>query len=333
MDDLFSRLAREVSEITTKKLGEIQKVAQETKILAINARIEAARAGDAGRTFATVTDEVKSIATRVQTVADELDLGLSSRVSQLEAVSTGIRGSRLADLALNMIDIMDRNLYERSCDVRWWATDSAVVAACANPDADSLSYASSRLGVILDSYTVYLDLWIADLSGTVIASARPGRYPDVIGSSVAGTQWFTQALATKDGTEYAVADVEQVPRLGNSRVATYATAVRADGRADGAVIGALGIFFDWTPQAQGVVDSVRLTDEERPFTRCLLIDKDGRVLAASDDQGVLSETISLNVQGPQGYLDLGHGELLGYALTPGYETYPGLGWYGVIQQR
>ena len=29
---------------------------------------------------------------------------------------------------------MDRNLYERSCDVRWWATDAAVVDAIASSD-------------------------------------------------------------------------------------------------------------------------------------------------------------------------------------------------------
>lgn len=35
----------------------------------------------------------------------------------------------MTDLALNVVDLIDRNLYERSCDVRWWATDSAVVQA------------------------------------------------------------------------------------------------------------------------------------------------------------------------------------------------------------
>ena len=33
----------------------------------------------------------------------------------------------MVDLALNAIEFIDRNLYERTCDVRWWATDSAVV--------------------------------------------------------------------------------------------------------------------------------------------------------------------------------------------------------------
>ncbi len=37
------------------------------------------------------------------------------------AMSHRANGERLVDLALNAIEIIDRNLYERSCDVRWWA--------------------------------------------------------------------------------------------------------------------------------------------------------------------------------------------------------------------
>ena len=46
-----------------------------------------------------------------------------SMIGQLEQH----RGQRLTDLAHHMIEIIDRNLYERSCDVRWWATDAALV--------------------------------------------------------------------------------------------------------------------------------------------------------------------------------------------------------------
>ncbi|MFP3526735.1 chemotaxis protein, partial [Pantoea sp. SIMBA_072] len=82
---------------------------------------------------------------------DELNTLGNRLVSQL-------RGGRLADLALNMIDIMDRNLYERSCDVRWWATDSAVVDCATAPSEANRRQAVQRLGVILGAYTVYLDL-------------------------------------------------------------------------------------------------------------------------------------------------------------------------------
>ena len=35
-----------------------------------------------------------------------------------------MRSLVMDNLALNAIELIDRNLYERTCDVRWWATDS-----------------------------------------------------------------------------------------------------------------------------------------------------------------------------------------------------------------
>jgi hypothetical protein len=333
MENEFVALARQVSILTGAKLGQIRQVAQMTKILAINARIEAGRAGEAGSSFAVVADEVKGVSQTVSGLADELETGLAQQMKELDAVGAAVQGNRLADLALNMIDIIDRNLYERSCDVRWWATDSAVHQLCADPTAEARDHASGRLGVILDSYTVYLDLWIADVKGTVLANARPEKYRSVIGSSVSDTQWFKEAIRTRDGSQFAVADIAVEPKLVGAQTAVYATAVREGGRADGPVIGALGIFFDWQPQAQNVVDNVRLSDEERKLTRCLLLDHAGRVIAASDHVGILTETIKLKAAGPQGRYRDHSGAIHGYARTPGYETYPGLGWYGVVIQR
>ncbi len=67
------------------------------------------------------------------------------------------------------IDLIDRCLYERTCDVRWWATDSAVVDALAHATPHSYEYATRRLGVILKAYTVYLDLVLADHTGIIMA--------------------------------------------------------------------------------------------------------------------------------------------------------------------
>ena len=115
----------------------------------------------------------------------------------------------------------------------------------------------------------------------------------------------------------------------------YATAIRKGGESDGEVLGVLGIFFDWQPQARAVVTGVRMGDAEKAVTRCLLVDQNHRVIAASDDAGLLSETLRLHTghDGTGSYVDEESGELVGYALTPGYETYRGLGWYGVIVQK
>ena len=336
-NELFE-LSRGVLDVASKKVSLIEDITRRTKMLAMNALIEAARAGDAGRGFAVVANEVSEISKQVNTITHELRTEIVARVDHLTTTGSAMvremHGKRLADLALNMIEIIDRNLYERSCDVRWWATDSAVVDCAADPTEENRRHASHRLGVILESYTVYLDLWICDLKGEVIATGRPDRYRNAVGAGVADEAWFRQALNTRNGGDFTVGDVMRNPRLDDRVVATYATAIRRDGEADGEPIGVLGIFFDWEPQAAAVVQGVRLEDGERSRSRCLLLDARHRVIASSDGRGLLSETIALR----QGDGTIGHyadpsGRVFGYALTPGYETYKGLGWYGAIVQE
>lgn len=336
MPERVVALSEEVSKIANDKVARIQTVTHRTKLLAINALIEAAHAGERGKGFAVVAQEVGLVSDEIKELSDSLTQELAPRLLNLDSLGRQlvqqVRGGRLADLALNMIEIIDRNLYERSCDVRWWATDSAVVDACANQSSGATGFASKRLGVILDSYTVYLDLWIADMDGRVIANGRPDRYPGVIGTNVAHEPWFRQALGTKDGGDFAVADVTTNGQLDNALVSTYATAVREGGENDGRPIGALGVYFDWQPQAQTIVEGLRMPDDERSRTRALLIDSNFRVIAASDGVGLLAEQFSLRAEQPMGYYTAEGNSMVGYALTPGYETYAGLGWYGVIQQ-
>src|SRR3954469_12613177 len=211
MPERIIDLAQEVSKLAGKSVDEILRITGTTKILAMNALIEAARAGEAGKAFAVVAEDVGNVSKRISEVAGNLNESLGSRVAELDRLGkslvANVRGTRLNDLALNMIEIIDRNLYERSCDVRWWATDSAVVDCVSKPVPEVAQFCSKRLGVILDAYTVYLDIWVCDLQGRVLASGRPGKFPGVKGRTVGTAPWFRQALAQRDGTEFAVADV------------------------------------------------------------------------------------------------------------------------------
>lgn len=330
-------LSERLSKVAGAKIGEISSINREAKMLAINALITAARAGEAGKAFAIVAEEFKRIASEIDDVAIGMETQVRADLQELSAVGAAIlghlRGQRLADLALNAIEIIDRNLYERTCDVRWWATDSAVVDSVARPSPEASRHASGRLKVILDAYTVYLDLWICDARGRVVATGRPDKYAATRDLSVASAAWFQQSMRTRSGDEFVACDIAREAALGQAPVATYATAIREGGQVNGKAIGVLGVHFDWRPQAQAVVDGVRLTQEEAARSRVMLLDHKGRVLAASDRKGELDETFSL----PGDAVNMGSyaidGATVGYALTPGYETYRGLGWYGCILQR
>ncbi|VVD61282.1 chemotaxis protein [Pandoraea capi] len=333
-------LTHTVRKLAVSKIGDINEINRETTFLALNALIEAARAGNAGKGFAVVANQVKHVSKRISEVTDTLNKELTGSLKELTELGDlmiermrGLDGQRCADLALNMIDVIDRNLYERSCDVRWWATDSAVVDCLTNPHPQTASHASDRLGVILDSYTVYKDLWVVDAQGVVVANGRRSTYP-VIGSQVGDAHWFKAALKTRSGADYVASDVQTLAHLKHAQVATYSTAIREDGAPNGRVLGALVIFFDWAPQAEAVVKGVRLSEDEWSRTRCMIVDSSFRVIASSDGQGVLGETFALRTDGAStGFYTDASQTTVSFAATPGYETYKGLGWYGVVCQR
>jgi hypothetical protein len=337
MQDDILALALEVSRVTSEKIAQIESIMRQTRLLALNARIEAARAGTSGTAFGVVAHEMGSVSDHITEVAQALRAAVQANVAQIETAGgemmVNFRGARLQDIALNAVEIIDRNLYERSCDVRWWATDSAMVEALETPNSSSASYATERLATILRSYTVYLDLWVVDAAGRVVANGRPRAYPGAVGLDVSRERWFRDAMATRDGDDYVVADVERSRALGDAPVATYATAIRHGAQPDGKPLGALGIFFDWAPQAATVVGGVGLSDDEKQSARVMLLDGGRRVIAASDGQGVLTETYDLPAQLPDRGFHLTGDRLVAYALTPGYETYSGLGWIGAIEYR
>ena len=338
----LAELTREVGRIAGDRVARIRQITAQAKMLALNALIEAARAGEHGRGFSVVAQEVRGIGAEIEALAQELETGLTTRIDALQrgvaAMTAKAESERLVDLSLNAIELIDRNLYERTCDVRWWATDAAVVACAARPDRDgaadhAAAYASERLGVILSAYTVYLDLWLCGRDGTVLANGRPDRYPNLRGHSVAGETWFRDAIRLPSGDDYVPGEVRREPQLGGAGVATYAAGIYETG-GSGRPCGVLAIHFDWEAQARAIVEGVRIAQEDRARTRVLLVDAQRRILAASDGKGVLGEILAVDLNGRErGVVRDPHtGTVTAFHRTPGYETYRGLGWYGAIVQ-
>lgn len=94
MMDEISDVVRKVGNI----LGDIEDISRQTNLLALNAAIEAARAGEAGRGFAVVADEVRSLSDKANSFSQEIRTLIDEVYSSVSTAEAAIRGMASQDM-------------------------------------------------------------------------------------------------------------------------------------------------------------------------------------------------------------------------------------------
>ncbi|OYY93871.1 MAG: chemotaxis protein CheW [Hydrogenophilales bacterium 28-61-23] len=198
-------------------------------------------------------------------------------------VSAILENSRF--LASLTIDIMDRNLYERANDCRWWALTAAfreklageMTEAHARDIAEILSYINGL-------YTVYDNLLVFDRQGRVVAVSNPEQ-GGLVGQLLA-EDWVRQTLAPRDSQSYAVSNFAATPLYRNRPTYIYTAAIRSPDEHQ--VVGGIGIVFDSAPQFEAMLRDALPRDEDGEILRGSfgVIAREDRRLIAATGQGL-----------------------------------------------
>lgn len=331
---MTSKLIPDINKSTYIKVEDDKESIQ---LISLNGIVFASKLGKRGGALGPIFEQITKTGDFSTTMMEELLAEMGRGVLDLHLKS-------LENFSKQAIDLIDRNLFERSADIRWWSTDKYFWNALQNPSEDNYQAAANRLRVINSSYTMYRNLVLIDGNGDFVACSRNELKHELKQKNYSNENWFQEGMRTMDSNRYCVQDVEQTVLESKKDVSLiYTGGVRAKGVRQGEAIGVLAIMFDWDKEARKILET------------CLPHHSNGEVIEGAvafytnNQRGIIETTNSENfpvgkkMELPENVIGLDAGEsisnfvtyggveyIMGSSRTKGYREYGGLEWVAHI---
>lgn len=231
------------------------------------------------------------------------------------------------------IDIMDRNLYERANDCRWWSltTSFKQILSKQEKTAEDIEEMQKVLAYINGLYTVYTNIFIFDNQGKVIAVSNPSE-SNLVGK-VLNDDFTKSVLNLKSSQKYRVSSFQETELYNNRHTYIYGAPITDD--VNKRTVGGIGIVFDGEPQFRQILeDSLPKDKSGASVAGCFnaFVDRNGTVISTTSKELKVGSKLEV----PEGFLSVGNGTshaaiiqwagqyyTVGACCSKGYREYKG----------
>ena len=244
---------------------------------------------------------------------------------------------KVASSAALSIEVMDRNLYERANDCRWWALNSIFRKVLSKAkDSSKLTGEDTHelcriLAYINKLYTVYTNIVLYDTQGKILAVSDPAKN-QLIGTNMPNMSEVSQCLKLQETQAYSVSNFKASSLYEGKHTYIYHAAVK-DWQASHKNVGGIALVFDSEPQFAAMLQEtqpVYRTQAVNESTFSAFVDRQGHIISTTHPTLKVGEQLSL----PAKLLSAENGQintvlwkglnatyLIGYKVSQGYREY------------